>query len=114
MTASILCLLTGHKATVVRDDERIGDLFMRAIGEAIAIAQAHKIDLSGFDPQDFRRDPPDHLPSIRHDYERGRPLELESLLLTPVAFARAAGLDTPCLDTIAALAVHMEKDQRRG
>ena len=41
MTASILCLLTGHKATVVRDDERIGALFGRAIGEAIAVARAH-------------------------------------------------------------------------
>jgi 2-dehydropantoate 2-reductase len=112
MTASILCLLTGHKATVLRDDEQIGDLFMRAIGEAMAVAQAHGIDVSDFDPQDFRSNPPDHLPSIRQDYERGRPLELESLLLTPVAFARAAGLDTPCLDAIAALAVRMERDQR--
>jgi 2-dehydropantoate 2-reductase len=112
MTASVLCLLTGHKATVVRDDERIGDLFTRAIGEAIAIAQAHGVDLSGFDPGDFRRDPPDHLPSIRQDYERGRPLELDSLLLVPLAFARAAELDTPVLDTIAALAVRMETDQK--
>lgn len=111
MTASILCLLTGHKATVVRDDQRIGKLFMRAISETIEIAQAHGMDLSGFNPEDFRRDPPDHLPSIRQDYERGRPLELESLLLTPVAFARAAGLDTPCLDAIAALAVRMDMDQ---
>lgn len=112
MTASILCLLTGHKATVVRDDERIGELFMRAISEAMTIAQAHGIDLSGFDPEEFRRDPPDHLPSIRQDYERGRPLELESLLLMPVAFARAAGVDTPCLDAMAALAVRMDMDQR--
>jgi 2-dehydropantoate 2-reductase len=112
MTASILCLLTGHKATVVRDDERIGDLFTRAIGEAIAIAQAHGIDLSDFNPEDFRRNPPDHLPSIRQDYERGRPLELDSLLLVPLAFARAAELDTPFLDTIAALAARMHRDQQ--
>ena len=111
MTASILCLLTGHKATVVRDDERIGALFGRAIGEAIAVARAHGIALSDTIGENFRRDPPDHLPSIRQDYERGRPLELESLLLTPVAFARSAGLDTPVLDAIAALAVRMDADQ---
>jgi len=105
MSASILCLLTGRKATVVRDDPRIGELFVRTAREGMAIAAAHGIDLAGFDPETFRRDPPDHMPSVRQDYERGRPLELEALILAPQAFARAAGLDTPCLDAIAALAV---------
>jgi 2-dehydropantoate 2-reductase len=111
MTASILCLLTGRKATIVRDDARVGALFLRAVREAIGIAQTHGLDLSGFDPESFRRDPPDHLPSIRQDYERGRPLELESLLVTPVAFARAAGIDTPCLDSLLALAVRQGIDR---
>jgi 2-dehydropantoate 2-reductase len=111
MTASILCLLTGRKATIVRDDARIGALFLRAVREAMSIAQAHGLDLSGFDPESFRRDPPDHLPSIRQDYERARPLELESLLVTPVAFARAAGIDTPCLDSLLALAVRQGIDR---
>jgi len=79
---------------------------------AEGIAQAHGVDLSGFDPGDFRRDPPDHLPSIRQDYECGRPLELDSLLLVPLAFARAAELIRPSSNTIAALAARMDRDQK--
>ena len=111
MTCSILCLLTGHKATVVRDDPRLGDWFMRLAGEAVMIAHAHDIDLSDFNPAEFRRAPPDHLPSIRQDFERGKSLELESMLVTPVAFGKAAGVDTPGLDGVVALAVRMGIDR---
>src|SRR5690606_31033556 len=111
MTASILCLVTGRRATVLRDDARIGALFLRLAAEAKAVAAAHGIDLSDFDPENFRRNPPDHLPSIRQDYDRGRPLELDALLVVPHAFARAAGLDTPSLDAIVALAVRLGADK---
>ena len=111
MTCSILCLLTGHKATVVRDDPRLGDWFLRLAREAVTIAHAHGIDLSDFSPTDFRRAPPDHLPSIRQDFDRGKSLELESMLVTPVAFGKAAGLDTPGLDGLVALAVRMGVDR---
>lgn len=111
MTCSILCLITGRKATVVRDDERIGGLFLRLAAEAVAVAKAHGIDLSDFDAEAFRRNPPDHLPSIRQDYDRGRPLELDALVAVPNAFAHAAGVDAPCLDAIAALALRMGADR---
>lgn len=111
MTCSILCLITGRKATVVRDDARIGRLFLRLAAEAMAVAKAHGIDLSDFEPEAFRRNPPDHLPSIRQDYDRSRPLELDALVAVPNAFARAAGLDTPSLDAIAALALRMGADK---
>lgn len=111
MTGSILCLLTGQRATIVRDDVRIGDLFMRSVREAIAIANAHGIDLGGFDPEDFCRSPPDHLPSIRQDFDRARQLELDSLLVMPVAFGKAASIDTPCLDAMLALAVRQGLDR---
>ncbi|MEZ5668201.1 MAG: 2-dehydropantoate 2-reductase [Alphaproteobacteria bacterium] len=110
MTASILCLLTGHKATVVRDDPRIGPVFLRLAREALAIAAAHGIDLGDYDPAAHRQTVPDHVPSIRQDYNRGKPLELDALLMVPVAFGQAAGLDTPCLDMLAALAQRMRLD----
>jgi 2-dehydropantoate 2-reductase len=110
MSASILCLLCGHKATFVRDDPRIAELYLRIAREGLAIAAAHGIDLSAWNPEAFLKNPPDHLPSIRQDYDRGRALELDSILLAPQAFARAASLDTPCLDAIAALAVRQGLD----
>jgi 2-dehydropantoate 2-reductase len=111
MTLSILCLLTGRRAVIVRDDERLAALFVRLAKEAKAIAAAHGVDVAEFDPDAFRAQAPDHLPSVRQDYERGRPLELDALLLAPLAFGRAAGLATPNLDAIAALAVRMGADK---
>ncbi|MDH3715052.1 MAG: 2-dehydropantoate 2-reductase [Gammaproteobacteria bacterium] len=110
MSLSVLCLLTGRKATVVREDERLADVFLAIAAEALGIAAAHGIDTRGLDPRSFLVNPPDHLPSIRQDYDRGRALELDALVLAPQAFGRAAGIETPHLDTIAALAVRMGTD----
>ncbi|EDP64991.1 2-dehydropantoate 2-reductase [alpha proteobacterium BAL199] len=112
MTVSIICLITGQRATVVRDDERIGAMFVRAAREGMAVASAHGIDVSQFEPEAFRPKAPDHMPSIRQDYDRGRPLELDTMLLAPIAFARAAGIDTPTLDALAAIAVRQSLDRQ--
>ena len=47
----------------------------------------------------------DHRPSILQDYDLGRPMEIESIVRAPVAFARSAGIDTPTLDAIEAVTV---------
>jgi 2-dehydropantoate 2-reductase len=111
MSLSILCLLTGRKATVVREDARLGAIFLATAGEGIATARAHGIDANILDPRAILRNPPDHTPSIRQDYDRRRDLEIDALLLAPQAFARAAGVDTPHLDTIAALAARIGADR---
>lgn len=110
MSLSVLCLLTGRKATVVREDQRLADVFLAIATEGLAIAAAHGIDTQALDPRAFLVNPPDHLPSIRQDFDRGRALELDALVLAPQAFGRAAGIETPHLDTIAALAVRMGTD----
>ena len=46
-----------------------------------------------------------HKPSLLQDYERGRPMEIDALLVAPVQFARAAGVPAPTLEAIAALVV---------
>jgi 2-dehydropantoate 2-reductase len=113
MTASILCLLTGRRLSMLRHDDRMFALFQRMANEAIAIAFSHGVDISDFDGEEFRRVVSDHLPSIRQDYERGRPLELDSMLLIPLAFGRIAGVDTPCLEMAATVALQMNSPQRR-
>lgn len=75
------------------------------------IARAQGVDLGDFSPETMRPNSPRHKASILQDYERGRPLELDALLLAPLQFARTAGLDTPALDTMAALAVRRGMDK---
>jgi 2-dehydropantoate 2-reductase len=110
MTASTLSLLTGHQVSVIRKQARIRAIYPRVAREAMAIAAAHGISLD-FEPEAQIQRAPDHTPSIRQDYELDRPLELESLLFVPLAFGAAAGVDTPCLDTIAALAALQAQDK---
>jgi 2-dehydropantoate 2-reductase len=40
------------------------------------------------------------------DYERGRPMEIDAILMAPLWFARAAGVAVPTLETVVALAAH--------
>ncbi len=112
MTVSMLALLTGHQISVIRKEKGLGELFMRLGKEASSIALAHGFDLhDAFKPEAFIQSAPDHTPSIRQDYNLGRSMELESMLLVPMQFARVANLDTPCLDTVAALAVLQAQDK---
>jgi 2-dehydropantoate 2-reductase len=54
---------------------------------------------------------PEHKPSILQDYELGRAMEIDVLVKAPAAFARAAGLSTPMLDLLAALAIRQARDK---
>ena len=50
-----------------------------------------------------------HKPSTRHDVEKGRPMELDALVSVVLELARRLGIETPTLDTVAAL-VRMQGD----
>ena len=54
---------------------------------------------------------PNHKPSMLQDYELGRAMEIDVLVKAPAAFARTAGLSTPMLDLIAALAIQKARDK---
>ena len=108
MSMSVLCLLTGQTARAVRDDEALRDVVPRLLDEANSIAQScipavKRVTRSG--------PAPDHKPSILQDYELGRAMEIDVLVKAPAAFARAAGLPTPMLDLMAALAVQKARDK---
>jgi 2-dehydropantoate 2-reductase len=102
MSMSVLCLLTGQTARAVRDDPALREVVPRLLDEANSVAQDYIPDVRRV----TRSGPaPDHKPSILQDYELGRAMEIDVLVRAPAAFARAAGLSTPMLDLIAALAV---------
>lgn len=108
MSMSVMCLLTGLTARAVRSDPALQDVLPRLLEEADRIAQScfpevRRVTRSG--------PAPDHKPSILQDYELGRAMEIDVLVRAPAAFARAAGLPTPMLDLMAALAVRQARDK---
>ena len=108
MSMSVLCLLTGQTARGVRDDPAFAELIPRMLNEANDIAQhfipeVKRVTRSG--------PAPNHKPSLLQDYELGRAMEIDVLVKAPAAFARTAGLSTPTLDLIAALAIQKARDQ---
>jgi 2-dehydropantoate 2-reductase len=109
ISSSLISLITGHDLTILVEDERLGGLAMAAAAESIAIASALGMETGDIDPEQLRRNPTPHMPSLRQDYDRQRSLELDCLLLAPLALARSLNVATPVLNTLAALAVHTGK-----
>jgi 2-dehydropantoate 2-reductase len=108
MSMSVLCLLSGQTARAVRDDPAFRDVIPRLLDEANATGQSCIPDVKRL----ARTGPaPEHKPSILQDYELGRAMEIDVLVRAPAAFARAAGLSTPTLDMLAALAVQKARDK---
>jgi 2-dehydropantoate 2-reductase len=108
MSMSVLCLLTGQTARAVRDDPALSEVIPRLLEEANNIAQSYIPEVKRV----TRSGPaPDHKPSILQDYELGRAMEIDALVRAPAAFARAAGIATPMLDLMAALAVRQARDK---
>jgi 2-dehydropantoate 2-reductase len=108
MSLSVLCLLTGQTARAVRDDPLMQDIIPRLLDEANQIAHRYVPDAKRVTRNAAA---PNHKPSILQDYELGRPMEIDALVRAPAAFARAAGLSTPMLDLVAALAMRRAIDK---
>ena len=108
MSMSVLCLVTGQTARAVRDDADLRDMIPRLLDEANSVAQSC---IPGVKRLARTGPAPDHKPSILQDYELGRAMEIDVLVRAPAAFARAAGLSTPMLDFMAALAIRMAREK---
>ncbi len=108
MSMSVLCLITGQTAKGVREDPALRDVVPRLLDEANSIGQSCFPDVK----RTTRSGPaPNHKPSLLQDYELGRAMEIDTLVRAPAAFARAAGLSTPMLDLLAALAIRQARDK---
>jgi 2-dehydropantoate 2-reductase len=103
-----LCTLTGATVKAVREDPGLGALSKQLAAEARAVARAH-----GIDPEGAPQRPGggqasgaiSHKPSMLQDYERGRPMEIDALLVAALDFARAAQVPAPTLETVVPLVV---------
>ena len=55
--------------------------------------------------------PLNHKPSILQDFDRSRPMEIDTLVRAPLAFARNAGVATPMLDLLAGLVIKRARER---
>jgi len=104
---SSLCLLVESPISGLAADPELAELNRRAKAEAAAIAGALGIDIARAPQRPSGGHVSGalaHKPSMLQDYERGRPMEIEALLVAPLAMARAAGVSTPTLDVLIPLA----------
>ena len=108
LSGSTLCLLTEQPVGVLADNESLRQIFGRLVREGSAIATAHGVPIDATQSESDLLQRlgriPGHRPSILQDYELGRPMEIDSIIMMPQAFGRVAGVATPTLDVIAALA----------
>ena len=108
MSMSVLCLITGQTAKGARAEPALREVVPRLLEEAQAIGRSCYQDVERV----TRSGPaPDHKPSLLQDFERCRPMEIDTLVRAPAAFARAAGLSTPMLDLLAGLAIRQARDK---
>ncbi len=109
--ASSLCVATGNPAAIVQDPA-IQAVFMRMLDECLAVAEAHGYSVrESLDMRIWTQHRARHKPSMLQDYEAGRPMEIGEMVMAPVAFARAAGLDTPTLDAVTSIAMRLAADR---
>jgi 2-dehydropantoate 2-reductase len=111
-SVSTLCALAGHPMTILDRDPAMRAIARRAFEEVVAIAEAHGMRFA-VDPESIfgagKHFSP-HNPSILQDRQRGRPMEIDALLMAPLAFARVARVPAPTLETIAALLARVGAD----
>jgi 2-dehydropantoate 2-reductase len=103
---STLCTLTELPVGAVRNDPALKSIVDKASAEGLAIAKALGVDVDAA-PQrpsgGHASGAQSHKPSILQDYERGRPMEVETQLMAPLALAGAAKIATPTLDILVPL-----------
>lgn len=110
MSGSVLGLATASPSDGARKDKALSEIYRRMVREALSIASAngYRLDL---DPDRMLERLLNHKASLLQDYEHGRPMEIAEIVLAPLAFARAAKLATPTLDTVAAIVAKLAKDR---
>ena len=100
-------MVTGETVKDVSADAALVALRQRVHDEGKAIAAAHGVDIAGAPlPPPHKSGGPEHKTSMLQDYERGRPMEIDAILMAPLWFGRAAGVPAPALEALAALAAH--------
>ena len=107
LSSAPISVLTGATVREIMDDSPVRRVSRALFEEGAAVAAAHGFEgLAGdADPVFAPGTGPTQKPSMRQDLERGRPMEIDSMLRIVQDFARDSGVATPRLDTVVALVV---------
>jgi Ketopantoate reductase len=105
LAGSPASLLTHLPISTICDDPAGETLLRAAVNEGIALAHAMgcRVPMDA----DYYLAPTRgllHKASMSQDLDAGRPLEIDSILMQPLQFARERGVPTPTLDLLATLA----------
>jgi 2-dehydropantoate 2-reductase len=111
MSGSTIALATENKASICREDSGLAEIYLRVVDEGLQIAAAHGYPLEEVDGAKMLARLADHKPSLLQDYEQRRPMEVAEIIQAPAAFARAANISTPTLDTLAAIVTRRARDR---
>jgi 2-dehydropantoate 2-reductase len=110
-SSSSLAVASGNPMAVP-DDAALQETMLRMLRECLQVAAASGYDVAqGFDFDRWTKRRIVHKPSMLQDYEAGRPMEIGEIVLGPLAFARAAGIATPTLDAVGAIATRRAIDR---
>ena len=113
LATSPICALTGEPIGVVGRHPELFALSRNLMREGLAVAKAHGIDVEdNFVSSYGTRPTSPHKSSMLQDFERNRPPEIDGILTSVQAFARAAEVPTPNVDAVTALVI--EKARRMG
>ncbi len=113
LATSPICALTGEPIGVVGRHPELFELSRNLMREGLAVAKAHGIHVEdNFKTSYGTRPTSTHKSSMLQDFERDRPPEIDGILTSVQAFARAAGVATPTVDAVTALVI--EKARRMG
>ncbi len=110
MSGSTIGLATGSTSDGARKDPALSEIYRRVMREGRNIAAAHGYRLD-IDPERMLARLLNHKASLLQDYEQHRLMEIAEIVLAPVAFARAAKVATPTLDTVAAIVTKLARDR---
>ncbi len=111
MSGSTIALAIENKASTIRDDPALAEIYRRVVNEGLQIAAAHGYTLEEVDGAKMLARLVEHKPSLLQDYEQRRPMEVAEIIEAPAAFARAANIATPTLDVLAAIVTRRAKDR---
>jgi 2-dehydropantoate 2-reductase len=113
LATSPICALTGEPIGVVGRHPELFETSRSLMREGLAVAKAHGIDIDdNFKSSYGTRPTSTHKSSMLQDFERNRPPEIDGILTSVQAFARAAEVPTPTVDAVTALVI--EKARRMG
>jgi 2-dehydropantoate 2-reductase len=113
LATSPICALTGEPIGVVGRHPELYKTSQSLMREGLAVAKAHGIDVEdNFKSSYGTRPTSTHKSSMLQDFEHVRPPEIDGILTSVQAFARAAKVPTPTVDAVTALII--EKARRMG